>query len=142
MSETAFKVLSVSKVKKSYQLSETSATNGPQGTVSKKTQVSVSLLKKEMCRLYRNEVNVNLPFVDDMLLETLLTTEVENLHVLNIRHLRYLHMRRILEQFARNLCNTHLDGQQSTTSMTNPTIRFLILPHTIQFLNLPGPFLL
>ena len=34
----------VSKVKEHYQLSETSATNGPQGTVSQKTQVSVSLL--------------------------------------------------------------------------------------------------
>ena len=30
----------VTKVKESYQLSETSATNGPQGTVSQKTQVS------------------------------------------------------------------------------------------------------
>ena len=36
----------MSKVKERYQLSETSATNGPQGTVSQKTQVSVSLLKK------------------------------------------------------------------------------------------------
>jgi len=36
----------VSKVKERYQLSETSATNGPQGPVSQKTQMSVSLLKK------------------------------------------------------------------------------------------------
>ena len=36
----------VSKVKERYQLSETSATNGPQGTVSQKTQVSVSLHRK------------------------------------------------------------------------------------------------
>lgn len=35
-------------------LSETSTTNGPQGTVSQKTQVSVSLLKKGMDRLYMN----------------------------------------------------------------------------------------
>ena len=34
----------VSKVKERHQLRETSATNGPQGAVSKKAQVSVSLL--------------------------------------------------------------------------------------------------
>ena len=42
----------MSKVKERYQLSETSATNGPQRTVSQKTQVSASLLKKGMDRLY------------------------------------------------------------------------------------------
>ena len=70
----------VSKVKERYQLSETSATNGPQGTVSQKTQVSVSLLKKEMDRLYMNVIDVNPEFAEDILLETLLTTQVENLH--------------------------------------------------------------
>ena len=96
----------VSKVKERFQLSETSATNGPQGNVSQKTQVSVSLLKKGIERLYKNVMDINPQFVDDLLLETLLTTVVENLHAvrtLNTRHLRYLHMPRILEQFARNL---------------------------------------
>ena len=73
----------VSKVKERYQLSETSATNGPQGTVSQKTQVSLSLLKKGTDRLYKNVVDVNPQFVDDLLLETLLTTEVENLHAVS-----------------------------------------------------------
>ena len=90
----------VSKVKKRYQLSKTSAIHGPQGTASQKTQVSVSLpktvCKKGMDRLYKNVMDVNRQFVDGLLLETLSRT-------LNMRHLRYLHMRRILEQFARNL---------------------------------------
>ena len=77
----------VSKVKERYQLSETSATNGPQGTVSQKTQVSVSLLKKGIERLYKNVVDINPQFVDDLLLETLLTTVVENLHA--VSHLKH-----------------------------------------------------
>ena len=70
----------VSKVKERYQ---SSATNGPQGTVSQKTQVSVSLLKKEMDRLYMNVIDVNPEFAEDILLETLLTTQVENLHAVS-----------------------------------------------------------
>lgn len=77
----------VSKVKERYQLSETSATNGPQGTVSQKTQVSVSLLKKGIERLYKNVMDINPQFVDDLLLETLLTTVVENLHA--VSHLKH-----------------------------------------------------
>ena len=73
----------MSKVKECYQLSETSATNGPQGTVSQKTQVSVSLLKKGMDRLYMNVIDVNPEFAEDILLETLLTTQVENLHAVS-----------------------------------------------------------
>ena len=57
-------------------LRETSATNGPQGTVSQKTQVSVSLLKKGMDRLYMNVIDVDPEFADDILLVTLLTTQV------------------------------------------------------------------
>lgn len=77
----------VSKVKERYQLSETSPTNGPQGTVSQKTQVSVSLLKKGIERLYKSVMDINPQFVDDLLLETLLTTEVENLHA--VSHLKH-----------------------------------------------------
>ena len=77
----------VSKVKERYQLSETSATNGPQGTVSQKTQVSVSLLKKGIERLYKNVMDIHPQFVDDLLLETLLTTVVENLHA--VSHLKH-----------------------------------------------------
>ena len=42
----------VSKVKERYQLSETAATNGPQGTVSQKTQVSVFFLGYKFYTLY------------------------------------------------------------------------------------------
>ena len=70
----------VSKVKERYQLS---ATNGLQGTVSQKTQMSVSLLKEGMDRLYMNVMDVNPEFADDILLETLLTTQVENLHAVS-----------------------------------------------------------
>ena len=73
----------MSNVKERYQFSETSDTNGPQGTVSQKTQVSVSLLKKEMDRLYMNVIDVNPEFAEDILLETLLTTHVENLHAVS-----------------------------------------------------------
>ena len=64
-------------------LSETSATNGPQGTASQKTQVSVSLLKKGMDRLYMNVIDVDPEFADDILLVTLLKTQVENLHAVS-----------------------------------------------------------
>lgn len=73
----------VSKVKERYRLSETSAMNGPQGTVSQKTQMAVSLLKKRMDRLYMNVMDVNPEFADDILLETLPTTQVENLHAVS-----------------------------------------------------------
>ena len=66
----------MSNVKERYQFSETSDTNGPQGTVSQKTQVSVSLLKKGMDRLYLNVIDVDPEFADDILLVTLLTTQV------------------------------------------------------------------
>ena len=80
----------VSKVKERYQLSETSATNGPHGTLSQKTQVSMSFFQKGMDRLYKNVIDVNPQFVDDLLLKTLLTTEVENLHaVSHFKHETY-----------------------------------------------------
>lgn len=64
-------------------MSETSAMNGPQGAVSQKTQVSVSLLKKGTDRLYMNVMDVNPEFADDILLRTLLTTQVEKLHAVS-----------------------------------------------------------
>ena len=44
----------VSKVKERYQLSETSASNGPQGTISK-----MCLFLKRMDRLYSKVMDVN-----------------------------------------------------------------------------------
>ena len=40
-----------------------------------------------MDRLYRNVMDVNPQFADDMLLQTLLTTQVENLHA--VSHLKH-----------------------------------------------------
>ena len=51
--------------------------------LSQKTQVCVSLLKKGTYRLYKNVMDVNPQFVDDLLLKPLLTTEVENLHAVS-----------------------------------------------------------
>ena len=40
----------------------------------------MSLLKKGMDRLYKNVTDFNPHFIDDLLLETLFTTKVENLY--------------------------------------------------------------
>ena len=64
-------------------MSKTSGTNGPQKTVSQKTQLSVSLFKKGIDRLYKNVMDINPQVVHDLLLETLTTTVVENLHVVS-----------------------------------------------------------
>ena len=59
-----------------------------------------------MDRLYKNVMDVNPQFVDDLLLETSLTTEVENLHaVSHFKHETFtvLTYAQVLEQFARNL---------------------------------------
>lgn len=58
-------------------MKEAAATNGPQGTVSKKTQVSLELLEQGMARLQNNLKNINEDYVGDVDLRTLLTTIVE-----------------------------------------------------------------
>ena len=55
-------------------------TNGPEGTVSKKTQNSLTLLRKGMNRLIENITSINPSFID---LVELLTTQVENLHAVS-----------------------------------------------------------
>ena len=52
-------------------------TNCPEGTVSKKTQDSLTLLRKGMNRLIENISSINPSFVDLVELLTLLTTQVE-----------------------------------------------------------------
>ena len=64
-------------------MKEAAATNGPQGTVSKKTQVSLELLEQGMARLQNNLKNINEDYVGDVDLRTLLTTIVENLHAVS-----------------------------------------------------------
>ena len=65
-------------------MKETAATNGPEGTVSKKTQVSLVLLEQAgMRRLQDNVKNINEEYLGDIDLRTLLTTLVENLHAVS-----------------------------------------------------------
>jgi len=70
----------VAEVKQHYNMKETAATNGPEGTVSKKTQVSLELLEQGMRGLQDNIKNINQEYLDDVDLRTLLTTLVENIH--------------------------------------------------------------
>ena len=73
----------VSKVKENNNLKETATTNGPQGTVSQKTQQSVHLLLRGLNRLLENINAINPEFAKHIGWSTLLTTVVENLHVVS-----------------------------------------------------------
>ena len=74
----------VSEGKQRYHMKETTATiNGPEGTVSKKTQVSLNLLEQGMRRLHDSITTITKDFLDDVELCTLLTTVVENLHAVS-----------------------------------------------------------
>ena len=117
-------------------MSETSATNGPQGAVSKKTRVSVSLLKEGMDRPYKNVMDVNPQFVDDLLLETLLTTKVENLHA--VSHLK--HETFAVLTYAQDFGTICKESLKRTSNWAASTTR--VTNRTIRFLNLPRPFLL
>ena len=74
----------VAEVKQQHNMKEAAATNGPEGTVSKKTQVSLVLLEQAgMRRLQDNVKNINEEYLGDIDLRTLLTTLVENLHAVS-----------------------------------------------------------
>lgn len=73
----------VAKVKKQYDLKDASITNGPQGTISQKTQCSLGILTQGLDRLVDNLKNLNVSYTDNINLETLLTTIVENLHAVS-----------------------------------------------------------
>ena len=73
----------VRNVKETNHLKEGSATNGPQGTVSKKTQDSVELLLNGVNNLIRNITNVSPDYKDSIDWQTSLTTQVENLHAVS-----------------------------------------------------------
>ena len=64
-------------------MKEAAATNGPKGTVSNKTQVSLELLEQGMARLQYNLKSINEDYLGDVDLRTLLTTTVENLHAVS-----------------------------------------------------------
>ena len=73
----------VATVKQHYNMKEAAATNGPEGTVSKKTQVSLELLEQGMARLQNNLKSINEDYLGDGDLCALLTTIVENLNAVS-----------------------------------------------------------
>ena len=77
----------VSEVKQRHSIKETTETNGPEGTVSNKTQVSLKLLEEGMRRLYNSIASINNDYLQDIELSTLLTAVVENLHA--VSHLKH-----------------------------------------------------
>ena len=64
----------VSEMKQRHSIKETTATNGPEGTVSNKTQVSPKLLEEGMRRLYNSIASINNDYLQDIELSTLLIT--------------------------------------------------------------------
>ena len=73
----------VATVKQHYNMKEAAATNGPEGTVSKKAQVSLEHLWQGMARLQNNLKSINEDYLGDVDLRTLLTTIVESLHAVS-----------------------------------------------------------
>ena len=72
----------VMSVKERNNLKEDSTTNGPQGTVSQKTQISIKLLLNGVKSLMSKVTTVNPNYKDTIDWKTLLTTIVENLHAM------------------------------------------------------------
>ena len=81
-------------------MKEAGATNGPEGTVSKKTQVSLELLEQGMTRLQNNLKSINEDYLGDSDLRTLLTTIVENLHACPTSKTRLSQLYSMLETLA------------------------------------------
>ncbi|CAH3153446.1 unnamed protein product, partial [Porites lobata] len=73
----------VMNVKETNNLKENSTTNGPQGTVSQKTQTSIELLLNGVKSLVSKVTVVNPSYKDTIDWKTLLTTIVENLHAVS-----------------------------------------------------------
>ena len=73
----------VRNVKETNHLKEGSAKDGPQGTVSKKTQDSVELLLNGVNNLIRSITNVSPEYKDSIDWQTLLTTQLESLHAVS-----------------------------------------------------------
>lgn len=73
----------VSQIKQDNNLKESSSMNGPQGTVSQKTQQSLGLLERGIERFLNNINMINPGFAEHIDWTTLLTTQVENLHAVS-----------------------------------------------------------
>ena len=64
-------------------MEEAAATNGSDGTVSKKTQVSLELIEQGVARLQNNLNSINEDYLGDVDLRTLMTTIAENFHAVS-----------------------------------------------------------
>lgn len=64
-------------------MKESSVTNGTEGTISNQTQTSLSLLSKGIKSLNDNLREINSTFAEDIKLESLFTSQVENLHAVS-----------------------------------------------------------
>ena len=80
-------------------MKEAAATNGPEGTVSKKTQVLLELVEQGMARLQNNLKSINQDYLGDVDLRTLLTTIVENLHAVSPLQKRDFHSFTVCSRF-------------------------------------------
>ena len=64
-------------------MKEATATNGPEGTVSNRTQVSLTLLEQGMRRRHESIAATNNEYLEEVELCTLLTTVVESIHAVS-----------------------------------------------------------
>ncbi len=102
----------VTKVKQCYNLKETSTTNGTEGTISHLTLTSLALLNEGIDRLSKNIKEINPDFVDNIALQSLLTTQVENLHaVLHFKHETFSFL-----QYAQDFGTTVKESLKRTTT--------------------------
>ena len=97
----------VINVKETNNLKEDSTTNGPQETVSQKTQTSIELLLNGVKSLMSKDTNVNPNYKDTVTIDwkTLVTTIVEHLHAvshLNTRRLMPFNMPQTSAVYRRN----------------------------------------
>ena len=124
-------------VKQHYNMKEAAATNGPEGTVSKKTQVLLELLEQGMARLQNNLKSINEDYLGDVDLRTLLTTIVENLHAVS----HFKNKTFTASQYARDFgtiakesLKERQSGAPNTLHMTNRFIQFQHLAWSWQML--------
>ena len=75
-------------MKERLNVKEAIATNGPEGTVSNKTQVSLKLLEEGMPCVCNNIASINNDYLEDTELCTLFITIVEILHAISLLSMR------------------------------------------------------
>ena len=127
----------VATVKQYYNMKEAAATNGPEGNVSKKRQVSLDLLEQGMARLQNNLKSIIEDYLGDVDLRTLLTTIVENLYT--VSHFKNetftaLQYARDFSTIAKESFKKRQSGAPNTLHMTNRFIQFQHLVWSWQML--------